>query len=102
LTVNERGKAFVAWLDDRNDPVFGENLHTLVARGIPQLVKGDLNLDGIIAMVDVVMELNAVFVGQSFPAPFEVADGNCDERLSPVDVVLLLNRYYIGAPFPCS
>lgn|GEM_PF-2026262 len=102
LTVNDSGKAFVAWLDNRIDPIFSSNRHTFVARGIPQVVKGDLNLDGIITMVDVVIELNAVFVGQSFPAPFETADGNCDGRLSPADMVLLLNRYYLSIPFPCS
>jgi hypothetical protein len=102
LTVNEDGKAFVAWLDNRTDPIFSENRHTFVARGIPQAVKGDLNLDGLITMIDMVMELNAVFLGQPFPAPFGAADGNCDGRLSPVDVVLLLNRYFRNIPFPCS
>ena len=102
LTINGSGKAFVAWLDNRVDPIFSENRHTFVTWGIPQTVKGDLNLDGIITMVDIVMELNAIFLAQPFPAPFHTADGNCDETLSAADMVWLLYRYYLNTPFPCS
>jgi hypothetical protein len=59
-------------------------------------------LDGIVNLVDVVTELNAVFYGQAFPAPFEAADVNCDSILSPADVVLLLRAHFLGDPFPCQ
>ncbi|MCI0532003.1 MAG: hypothetical protein L0Y74_08670, partial [candidate division Zixibacteria bacterium] len=66
-----------------------------------RVVLGDLNLDGLLTAADVVLELNAVFAGGTFPAPFESADGNCDGQLSPADVVLLLNATFMGKPFPC-
>ena len=101
--VSETEKVFVAWADARWDPFFNENLHIFVSVGGPQgIVKGDLNLDGFISVKDVVLELNAVFYGDSFPAPFHRADGNCDWKLTPADMVLLLNRWYWNIPFPCS
>lgn len=102
LAVNDSGKAFVAWLDDRRDPIFSENYHTFVARGLPRAVKGDLNLDSILTVVDAVMELNAVFLGQSFPAPLQNADVNCDGKLTAADAVLELNAVFLGNPFPCA
>lgn len=101
LCVNENGQAFAAWLDDRYDPFFGERWHIFGAAGSPIVVKGDLNLDSLLSPVDVVMELNAVFLGQPFPAPFEAADGNCDGRLTPADVALHLNAIFLGRVFPC-
>lgn len=102
IAVNETGRAFVAWLDDRYDPTLMERWHVFGAGGSPTFVKGDLNLDSLLTPVDIVMELNAVFLGQPFPAPFEVADVNCDLSLTPTDVVLLLNATFLGNPFPCS
>jgi len=64
-------------------------------------VLGDLNWDGQLTAADVVLELNAVFLNENFPAPFETADGNCDGQLGPSDVVLLLNATFAGKPFPC-
>lgn len=68
---------------------------------IPRVVLGDLNLDGRLTVADVVLELNAVFLSETFPVPFETADGNCDGGLSPADVVLLLNATFMGTPFLC-
>jgi hypothetical protein len=104
LAVNERGRAFVVWFDDRYDPIFDELSHIFGAAGTPApiLLKGDLNLDGRATLVDVVLELNAVFLGSSFPAPFENADVNCDFLLTSHDVVLLLNNVFLGNPFPCN
>ncbi|MCI0597073.1 MAG: hypothetical protein L0Z48_11115, partial [candidate division Zixibacteria bacterium] len=36
---------------------------------LPRVVLGDLNLDGLLTAADVVLELNAVFAGGTFPAP---------------------------------
>jgi WD40 repeat protein len=68
---------------------------------MPRIVLGDLNLDGQLTTTDVVLELNSVFLGDSFPAPPASADCNCDGGLSPADVVLLLNATFLGKPFPC-
>ena len=101
ITVSDFGKVYIAWLDLRNDPVFQSNYHTFVVRGEPALVKGDLNLDGLLTIADVVMQLNAVFLSAPFPAPFENADVNCDGLLKPADVVLELWAVFLQEPFPC-
>ncbi len=101
LAVNEEGKTFVTWADSRYDPNINERWHKFGAIGSPDFVKGDLNLDGLVNLVDITMELNAVFLGEPFPAPFEKADSNCDSLLDASDVVLMINAYYLGAPFPC-
>ncbi|MCI0557639.1 MAG: hypothetical protein MN733_04030 [Nitrososphaera sp.] len=101
IAVNEKGRTFVAWRDLRRDPFFGLNWHTFVAVGNPTFLKGDLNLDLTLTIADVVMLLNAVFLGLSFPAPFDSADGNCDGMLSPTDVVLELKTVFLHQPFPC-
>jgi hypothetical protein len=102
LAVNEEGKAFAAWIDDRLDPALQDYWYMYGATAIPHFVKGDLNLDGILTLADVVMELNAVFLGRPFPASFETADVNCDAVLTAADVVLHLNATFLGEPFPCS
>lgn len=101
LCLNEDGQAFVSWRDDRYDPSFGELWHVFGAAGSPIIVKGDLNLDSLLTAADVVMELNAVFLNQPFPAPFEAADVNCDSQLTTADVVLHLNATFLREPFPC-
>jgi hypothetical protein len=102
ISVNEQGKAFVVWADNRYDPTFQLNWHLFVTVGTPSAMKGDLNLDGVLSPADVVLELNAVFLGLPFPAPFESGDGNCDGRLSSADMILLLNATFTGSPFPCT
>ena len=103
IWVSETEKVYVAWGDDRWDPFFGTNSHLFVSVGKPRgIIKGDLNWDGAITIADVVLELNAVFYGDSFPAPRHRADGNCDWKLSPVDMVILLNRWYWNIPFACD
>lgn len=101
VAVNEQGKAFVAWVDDRYDPFFQENWLLFGAAGRNYLVKGDVNLDWLLSATDVVLEINAAFLGQSFPAPFGNADGNCDGLLTAADVVLELNAVFLGVAFPC-
>lgn len=101
VAVNEEGKGFVAWIDDREDPVFQGIWRVFGATLNPNFIKGDLNLDGKLSPADVAMELNAVFLGRPFPAPFESADGNCDTELTPADVALQINAVFLGEPFPC-
>ena len=101
LAVNQEGKAFVVWSDNRYDPNFDEIIHFFVSRGVPNTVKGDLNLDGLVTLFDVVTELNAVFFGESFPAPIAAADINCDSKLTSTDMVMLLQMYYLSSYFAC-
>lgn len=101
VAVNDGGKTVLAWVDDRFDPQHGSMLHTFVTVGTPDFLKGDLNLDGLLTASDAVLELNAVFLGMPFVAPFGSADSNCDSQLTSSDVVLHLNAIFLGEPFPC-
>jgi len=102
LAVNEAGKTFVAWRDGRytNQIEFIQLLFGAPGKFV-RLLKGDLNLDEMLTPTDVVLEINAVFSGQSFPAPFRNADGNCSSTLTPADIVLLLNAVFLTSAFPC-
>lgn len=102
ISVNDRGKVFVVWADDRYSTWFQPNWHLFVAVGNVTSIKGDLNLDGMLSPVDVVLELNAVFLGQSYSAPFESGDGNCDGQLSPADVILLLYAVFLSNQLQCE
>ena len=62
---------------------------------------GDLNLDSQLTPTDVVLELNKVFLDESFPAAPQIGDLNCDNLFTPADVVLILYRVFAGIPFPC-
>jgi|GEM_PF-1777545 len=65
-------------------------------------LKGDLNADTTLSPADVVLELNAVFSIDSFPAPFCAADLDCDGSLSPADVVLELNLVFLNISAACA
>ncbi len=65
------------------------------------LMKGDLDGDGMPTASDVVLLLNAVFLGGCFPAPFGAGDLNCDGLLDASDVVALLNVVFLGASPLC-
>lgn len=67
-----------------------------------ELVRGDLDLDGNFSAADVVLELNKVFLNQSYPALAPAGDVNCDSQFTASDVVLLLNRVFLEAPLPCT
>jgi Tol biopolymer transport system component len=69
---------------------------------IKRLILGDLNMDNQITAADAVLQINWVFLGESFPAPPQMGDLNCDGSFTQADVVLLLNRAFLGRPFPCS
>ena len=74
VTANENGKVFVAWQDGRYDSsVVSELLNMFGAAAEPNLIKGDLNWDGFLTGVDVVKELNAVFLGIPFPGRMVIA-----------------------------
>lgn len=66
------------------------------------LILGDLNADEELTPSDVVLELNRVFLGQTYPSPQEAGDVNCDGLFTLIDAVLLINRIFLGVPFPCT
>lgn len=65
-----------------------------------QYLKGDLNGDGALALADIALQLNCVFL-QEGSCPARVADLNCDGYMSPADVVVLLLTFFASATPPC-
>lgn len=63
-------------------------------------IKGDMNGDGWLSAADVVLLLNAVFLG-SPPPNLSFHDLNCDGTVSAADLVLLLNLVFSSGPLPC-
>jgi len=58
-------------------------------------IVGDVNEDGLINPVDVVLLVNYVYLNGVPPEPVpEAGDINCDGSVNPVDVVLLVNYVY--------
>jgi len=62
--------------------------------------RGDLNRDEEITPTDVVLILQAVFMGTNIPNPPDLADMNKDGQLTPVDVVILSNHAFLDIPLP--
>lgn len=61
----------------------------------------DLNSDGQLTATDVVLELNAVFLGNDPPAPFNASDLNGDGVRTASDVVMELNAVFLGIGAHC-
>ncbi|HXF48913.1 MAG TPA: hypothetical protein VNL73_05755 [Verrucomicrobiae bacterium] len=59
-----------------------------------RMLSGDLNLDSQLTAADVVLELNKVFLEESYPAPPAAGEMTCDGNFTPADVVVLLLRVF--------
>ena len=68
--------------------------------GFCTTAKGDINGDGNLTFLDVVLLLNCTFLGAGSCSTC-FSDLNCDRILTPADVVLELNAVLLGKPFPC-
>ena len=66
------------------------------------LILGDLNGDEEISATDIILELNKVFLEESFPSPVEAGDVNCDSLFTASDIVWLLRRAFLETSFPCA
>jgi len=64
-------------------------------------MRGDVNADGGITLVDVIYMANYVLKGGTAPIPMKSADVNCDGKYDLVDVILLARYVLFGEPFPC-
>ncbi len=96
ISVDRNGNVYLAGSDIKNQSDFV----TIKYSPLPAL-KGDLNLDGVLTMADVVLMLNLVFNGELPPAAPTAADLNCNGSLSAADVVTLLYMLYASASPPC-
>lgn len=90
----------IAMVDARHGWAVGE--YGVILKYSPELILGDVNVDGLLTSADVVLEINKVFLDLPYPAPENIGDVNCDGDFSPADVVLLLNRVFLGTPLPCA
>lgn len=72
--------------------------------GLTLCKRGDMDADKSLTSADVVLQVNAAFLGLA-PPPFgdyrAVGDMNCDGVLSSADVVFLMNVVYLDIPPPC-
>lgn len=64
------------------------------------VLRGDVNKDGVIDMEDVVYLIDYLFTGGSAPDPLALGDANCDGVVDIADVVYLINYIFIGGPPP--
>jgi len=96
LFVDKSGNLYLAGTDTRN----AHDFVTIKYSPLPAL-KGDLNLDGVLTMADVVLMLNLIFNGDVPPAAPSAGDLNCNGSLSGADVVTLLQMFYASASPPC-
>ena len=77
--------------------------------GIPNLVlalkysviKGDVNTDDKISLVDIIYLVNYIFKAGPAPFPLKVGDVNCDNKVSLSDIVYLVNLIFKAGPSPC-
>ncbi len=96
ILVDRNGNVYLAGCDLQNQLDFV----TIKYSPLPTL-KGDLNLDGVLTLADIVLMLNCVFLGEQPAAAPSACDLNCDGLLTSADVVILLNLFYLIAAPPC-
>jgi hypothetical protein len=71
-----------------------------VACSVIAYVRGDVNGDGNIGIVDVVYLINYLFNSGPVPRPWGAGDANGDGNVSIVDVVYLINYVFNNGPAP--
>ena len=92
------GVSFTAY-DDQGQPYsFPANfVKSVITVGL----KGDLNLDGGVSPADVVLELQAVYLGEIPAAGLSACDLNCDGQVTAADITVMLNFKYLTGVWPC-
>lgn len=96
-TADEMGNVYVTGWSYRNGQY---DMMTVKFAPLPA-IKGDLNLDGVLTLADVVLMLNSAFKGDPFPAAPSAGDFNCDGVITAADVVIMLQIFFASAPAPC-
>lgn len=100
ISIDQNGNIYVTGKSIGSSTPYDYDYATIKYSPLPAL-KGDLNLDGVLTMADVVLMLNFTFLGDAFPAAPTAGDLNCDGRISPADFVIMLRIFFLSAPAPC-
>jgi PKD repeat protein len=69
---------------------------------VQDILCGDVDLDGLINILDIVYLINYKYKGGPEPVHLWVADVNLDEDVNILDIVYLINYKYKGGPEPCN
>ena len=72
-----------------------------VIRTAKTFIRGDVNADTKITLVDVIHLANYVLKGGPPPVPLQSGDMNCDGKYDLVDVIKLARYVLFGEPFLC-
>lgn len=72
---------------------------TAISAVLPEVRRGDLNVDGFWNVQDVVAMIEYVFRGAVPPEPLSLGDFSCDGVANVVDVVSLINFVFRGGEF---
>ncbi len=96
FSIDRNGNLYLSGTDTQN----AYDFVTIKYSPLPAL-KGDLNLDGVLTLADVVLMLNFVFNGDPFPAAPSAGDLNCDGAISAADAVLMLQIFFLSVSPPC-
>lgn len=78
-----------------------KQVQILLNNAAPFYSKGDIDGDGAITSLDVILLINCVFAGSGDCKYHGSSDVNCDGHLSPIDMVLELRALFLNIPFPC-
>ena len=68
----------------------------------PGYRRGDVNSDGLITLLDLVLLGKYVSFGDPVPQPLSLADVDCSGGIDMSDLVLLVNYYFRSGPAPCT
>lgn len=67
------------------------------------LRRGDVDNDGIVMLVDIVILINYLFFAGPAPIPIlEAGNTNCDDQIDLLDVVYLVNYLFLDGSPPCE
>ena len=80
---------------DFNPPVITNTVQNRI------FMRGDVNADASITLVDVIYLANYVLKGGPAPIPLQSGDVNCDGKYDLVDVIKLARYVLLGELFPC-
>jgi len=93
VTNNMRFRAVVS--DRQGDSNVEGGIDDFAVSGAP--IRGDFNTDGNVNAADIVIYMNAVFLGSPVLTPAQ-GDFNGDCLLTSADVIILLNYAFLGIP----